>query len=532
MSLRENSAALADLIQQIEMLPETETIVEAELQDKTVSPSESQQIVTADAGFDGLSSVVVGAVSANYIGSGVARKSETDLTASGSSIFVPAGYYGTNASKSVAVVAQATPSIDVDANGLVTASATQASGYVEGSTTSDTMQLTTREATTITPSESVQTIDAQQYLTGVQTISAIPTTYVGSGVARQTAKTVTPSTSEQTAVATNTYTTGVVKVAAIQTEEKTANANGEVVPSAGKYLTKVTVSVPAGIPSLQSKSVSPTESEQTVSADSGYDGLSSVTVSAIDSGYVGSGVTRKSAATITPSESVQEIAANQYLTGKQTISAISTTYVGSGVTKQEAKTVSPTESEQTAVAANTYTTGIVKVGAISATYVGSGIARKASADLTASGATVSVPAGYYASNASKAVTTGSIAVNTPSINASTGVVTASTTLTTAGYVATNPSSKTLNLTTQAAKTVTPTTSEQTAVASGVYTTGAVKVAAIQTETKTVSDNGTFTPTSGKYFSSVTVNIPIQKYYTGSSDPASSLGSNGDLYLKV
>lgn len=25
---------------------------------------------------------------------------------------------------------------------------------------------------------------------------------------------------------------------------------------------------------------------------------------------------------------------------------------------------------------------------------------------------------------------------------------------------------------------------------------------------------------------------VQKYYTGTSDPASSLGSNGDLYLKV
>lgn len=27
-------------------------------------------------------------------------------------------------------------------------------------------------------------------------------------------------------------------------------------------------------------------------------------------------------------------------------------------------------------------------------------------------------------------------------------------------------------------------------------------------------------------------ITIQKYYTGSSDPSSSLGQNGDLYLKA
>lgn len=33
-------------------------------------------------------------------------------------------------------------------------------------------------------------------------------------------------------------------------------------------------------------------------------------------------------------------------------------------------------------------------------------------------------------------------------------------------------------------------------------------------------------------SKITGNLVIQKYYTGSTDPASSLGNNGDLYLKV
>lgn len=31
---------------------------------------------------------------------------------------------------------------------------------------------------------------------------------------------------------------------------------------------------------------------------------------------------------------------------------------------------------------------------------------------------------------------------------------------------------------------------------------------------------------------VTGNVVIQKYYTGSSAPTSSLGNNGDLYLKA
>ena len=70
---------------------------------------------------------------------------------------------------------------------------------------------------------------------------------------------------------------------------------------------------------LQSKTVSPSESAQTIKADNGYDGLIQVTVNAVSRTYVGSGVTKKSAATYTPSTSNQTIAASQYLSGAQTI---------------------------------------------------------------------------------------------------------------------------------------------------------------------------------------------------------------------
>lgn len=125
------------------------------------------------------------------------------------------------------------------------------------------------------------------------------------------------------------------------------------------------------------------------------------------------------------------------------------------------------------------------------TSITGSITTKTSSDLTASGATVTAPAGYYASSASKSVSSGSattpattITAN-PSISVSSGgLITASvsasksvTPTVSAGYVSSGTAgtvsvsgSNTSQLTTKAAQTYTPTTTDQT-IANGRYLTG-------------------------------------------------------------
>lgn len=102
---------------------------------------------------------------------------------------------------------QATPSISISSAGLITASSTQSAGYVTAGTKSATKQLTVQAAKTITPSTSSQTAVAKDvYTTGTVTVGAIPSTYVRPTTTK-TATTYTPTTSNQT-IAAGTYCSG------------------------------------------------------------------------------------------------------------------------------------------------------------------------------------------------------------------------------------------------------------------------------------------------------------------------------------
>lgn len=334
----------------------------------TYTPTESQQTatITADTGYDGLEEVdiTVNAVSSTYVGTGITRRSSTDLTASGATVTVPSGYYASQASKSVA-------------------------SMTLPSTTSDTE-------------------------TGVCKADIFPSTAM---------------TTYLNIPAGYNATAQFYQIRALMLDGKTITSNGTYYAGDDDIdgFSSVTVSVTSPAPSLQTKTATytPTESQQTatITADSGYDGLSSV-----------------------------------------------------GVT----------------------------VNAISSSYVGSGISRRSSSDLTVSGATVTVPSGYYASQASKAVASG----------------TAGTPTATKGTVSNHSIS------------VTPSVTNTTGYITGSTKTGtAVTVTASElvsgSETKTA--NGTYDVTN---LASLVVAVPIVTYYTGSSTPASSLGSNGDIYLKT
>lgn len=143
---------------------------------------------TLDSGGKMLSGNTAYADGVKYTGT-IVSKSGSDLTASGDTVTVPAGYYSAQASKAVASGSATAPAsisgtsatLSTGTNTLtlsktisVTPSVTAgyvASGTAGNSAVSLTASVTTKAAATITPGTSSQSIAAGTYLTGAQTIS-------------------------------------------------------------------------------------------------------------------------------------------------------------------------------------------------------------------------------------------------------------------------------------------------------------------------------------------------------------------------
>ena len=398
----------------------------------------------------------------------IANRTSSDLTASGATVTVPAGNYKSQATKSVATVTRASTSISTsvdDTNDKITLTASndQGTGYVTGSNQTATKTITlTASGATVTASDGSKSISksvatATQATpsvsidnSGLLTATATQTAgYVSAGTKSgtkqltvQAAKTVTPSTSEQTAVASGVYTTGAVKVAAIPTVTR---ANTTISVSADDTNDKLTITA---------------SNNQGTGYVTGANKTASTTISLTASG-----------ATVTASDGTNSVSKSV-----TTATRADTTISVSADDTNDKLTITASNNQGTG-----YVTGANKTATKTIT-------------LTASGSSVTASDGT--NKVSKSVATATQATPSISINSS-GKITASATQT-AGYVSAGTKSGTKQLTTQAAKTVTPSTSSQTAVASGVYTTGAITVAAIPSsyvKPTTTKAAATITPTT-------------------------------------
>lgn len=276
-----------------------ETAAEPVLQSKTAVPATTTVTVTADNGYDGLSSVTVAAIT---------------------------------------TTSQAVPQVSINSEtGLITATATQSEGYVEAGTKRGTSQLTTKATTTYSPSTSDQYIQAGTYLTGLITIegltngdnltygttttvsealvtkslldalattiknkatsSTLPMTISAMQTAVQSIRTSSQISLQSKTINPNGSTTVVtpdsgydglasVQVNAVNAVELDVTNNGTYTPASGQYYNKVVVNTDTSTEfNLQTKQATPTTSPQSVTPDEGYNGLSSVTVQAIPSNY-------------------------------------------------------------------------------------------------------------------------------------------------------------------------------------------------------------------------------------------------------
>lgn len=331
----------------------------------------------------------------------------------------------------------------------------------------------------------------------------------------------------------------------------------------------------AAEPVLQSKNVTPSLSIQTITPDNGYDGLSSVTVSAMS----------------TASQAIPQVSIN---TGTGLITATANQqagYVEAGtkngalqLTARGSGTISPSSTEQY-IDAGTYLTGLITIAALT------------DGDNLSYGSTTSVTSALVTKTKLDALAT----------TIKSKVSTATVPMTIAEMQNIVASIRTSTQMRMQAKTATPSSELQVITPdSGYDGLSSVQVNAVSTNELTVSSNGTYTPAAGTYYnrvvvntdsqaefnlqtkqitptaspqsvtpdegynglSSVTVNaipsnyadisgvtatvgnvvvgktfidstgatktgtLQVNSYYVGSAIPDSSTGSDGDLYLKI
>lgn len=229
----------------------------------------------------------------------------------------------------------------------------------------------------------------------------------------------------------------------------------------------------AGV-NLQSKTgIAPSTSSQTITPDSGYDGLSSVQINAMPTMTLPTSASSSATSGFTSKATISRSTSDQYIN-------IPTGYNSAG--------------------------GYYKVSAVP-------------------NGSVTAPSSISGSDGTFAITTEPGPVPGQQLAKITATVSVTPNVTTAGYInsgtAGNSSiSLSAPITVQAAKTVTPTESSQTAVASGTYTTGAITVAAIPSDY--VGSGITSRSSSDLTASGATVTVPAGYYASQATKSVSTM----------
>lgn len=515
-----------------------------------------------------------GQVLANYVSinsagisfsGNITTKATSDVTVAGPTVTVPAGYYASQATKTVSSGTAGTPTASkgtVSNHSIsVTPSVTNTTGYITGGTktgtavtvsaselVSGTLNITssgtkdvtnyasasvaagtaTTPATTITtnPSISINT-SGKITASNSKTQNVTPTVtagYVSSGTAgtitvsgsselqltTQAAATITPSGSSQTAVASQRYTTGAVTVAAVPTEAATLSSNGTHTASSNKWWKSVTVQVPSDLNLQSNKDVTPSESQQTVNPDTGYNGLAKVTVAGISTDYVGSAITRRSSLNV--ADNVVTASAGYYAAA--TSATVPAATLPTTISTTSAGTAKLTIDRSTSTRYINIPKGYVTA---SGYYTISPVANGAASGKTALSATsATLTAGTNTITLTK-----SSVDNTPSVTA--GYISAGTTTTAT-------MSLTASVTTKAATTYSVTTADQE-IAAGTYLTGKQTIKGITGGTYTATSNVTGADILN--YSSLNVEVPGPKIVSLTVTPSTEEqvfdGENSILY---
>ena len=200
--------AIADIQPQISLQRKTKSYTPSE-----ISQSEN---VEADSNYDGLErvSVSVGAIPSDYVGSGVTRKSSSDLLASGRTVTAPSGYYAEAAQKSVASGSEGTPAATkgtVSNHAVtITPKVTNTEGYIAGGTKTGT-GVTVTAAELVSGSETktqngiYDVTNLEEIVVNVSGSGASKNTQVVQGTTRTTSSALTAIGAEMTVSKAGTY---------------------------------------------------------------------------------------------------------------------------------------------------------------------------------------------------------------------------------------------------------------------------------------------------------------------------------------